>query len=171
VFLATTAGTDLTTAKIVSEALRVKFNYLTGYKGAPEAILAVSRGEADAIMGILNIVSKRIENGELRPLFVLQRKRANMPFPELPNADSVARPDLASLGLYRSFAAPPDLPAQVQTRLTELIQKALNDSELAEWSHKTGNQIQPETAAETADHYREMRKFLAGYKHLLGGAK
>jgi tripartite-type tricarboxylate transporter receptor subunit TctC len=170
-FLATTAGTDLTSAKIVSEALRTKFNYLTGYKGAPEAILAVSRGEADAIMGILNIVAKRIENGELRPLLVLQRKRANMPFPELPNADSVGRPELASLGLYRPFAAPPNLPEGVQTRLTELIQKALNDSELADWSQKTGNQIQPETAAETIAHYREIRKFLGGYKHLLGGAR
>lgn len=167
IFLATAGGTDLTSGKIVAEALKLNFNFLTGYKNAPEALLAIERGEADAGLGILNIVASKIANGDLKPLLVFQRAGPRAKLPELPNADTIGRPELAELGLYRAFAGPPGLPDPIRKQLTDLLWKAFNDDVLKEWSSKTRNPIEPETAQQAANRYQAQKKFLSAYKHLL----
>lgn len=167
IFVATTGGTDLTNGKIVAEALKLDFKFLTAYKGAPEAMLAVTRAEADAGMGILNVIAGMAKAGDLKPLVVFQRAGPNLAYPSALNADTIGRPELGALGLYRAFAAPPGLPDAVRKSLIDLMQKALRDPTLAEWSTRTGNPIAPETAGEAAARYAEQKRFLQTYKHLL----
>lgn len=167
IFVATGGGTDLTSGKIVAEALKLNFKFLTGYKNAPDALLAVERGEGDIGLGILNIIAPKIDSGALKPLLVFQHGGPKASYPELPNAASVGKPELAALGLYRAFAAPPNLPPAVGARLIELVWMALNDPYLKEWSAKSNNPIAPETAEQASRRYAEQKQFLVGYKHLL----
>lgn len=167
IFVATTGGSDLTNGKIAADAYGLEFKYLTGYKGAPEGLLAVTRGEADASMAVANIVAPYVANGDLRPLLVFQNNAKRAVFPDVPTTEDLGHPALAHMGLYRPFAAPPALPASIREILVTAVQKALRDPELADWSAKSGNPIDPETAEETAARYAAQKAFLVRYKHLL----
>jgi tripartite-type tricarboxylate transporter receptor subunit TctC len=65
------------------------------------------------------------------------------------------------------FAAPPGLPAMVRTRLVDVVQKALQDPELAAWADKTNFPLDVGTPEQTRKLYTDQRVFLTSYRHLL----
>ena len=146
VFFATAGGTDYSSARIMASVLKLNAKFLTGYKGGPDAQLAVVRGEADAGVAPDVTIKSRIENKDLKALLTFQDKTTKPLFPTVPVAADVGHPELANLGLYRLFAAPPGMPAAVRTKLIGLVQKALNDPELAAWGQKSNFPIDPGTA-------------------------
>lgn len=166
-FFATTASNDLAMAKIVADALQLKAKYLTGYTGAPDAHLAIIRGEADAGLGIDVAISKYLESGDLKQLVWFQKRGARGTPTGVPTADDIGHPELANIGLYRMFAAPPGLPDAVRRKLVDAIQAALNDPELAKWSKVTNFPLDPGTPEDAKKLYAEQKAFLTGYQHLL----
>ena len=167
VFFATAGGTDYSTARITASVLGINAKFLTGYKGGPDAQLAVVRGEADAGIGPDVTITPRIGSHELKPLLALQSKASKPMFPGLAVADDVGHPELANLGLYRLFAAPPGMPEGVRTALIGLVQKALNDPELAAWGKKSNFPVDPGSAEAAKKLYTDQKMFLIRYKHLL----
>lgn len=167
VFFATAGGTDYATARIAASVLKINAKFLTGYKGGPDAQLAVVRGEADAGIGPDVTITPRIRSHELKPLLALQSKATKPMFPGLAVADDVGHPELANLGLYRLFAAPPGMPEGIRKTLIGLVQKALNDPELDAWGKKSNFPVDPGTAEAAKKLYTDQTAFLTRYKHLL----
>jgi len=166
-FIATTASTDFALAKIVAAALHLQVKYLTGYTGGPDTHLAIIRGEADAGLGMDVTIAKYLASGDLKQLIWFQKRGARDAPADVPTADDVGHPELANLGLYRMFAAPPDLPDAVRTKLTDAVQAALHDPELAAWGKAAQFPLDLGSAEQAKQLYVEQRAFLTGYKALL----
>ncbi len=166
-FVATTGSNDLAMAKIVADALGLKVKYLTGYSGGPATHLAIMRGEADAGLGMDVTIAKHLETGDLKQLVWFQKRGARGTPAGVPTADDVGHPELANLGLYRMFAAPPGLPDPVRQKLVDAVQAALNDPDLAKWAQQTNFPIDPGTPGQAKRLYSEQKAFLTGYRALL----
>lgn len=168
-FIATTGGNMLAAARIALATLKTDAKYLTSFQGGPDTHLAVMRGEADAAMGIDLTIQRHVETGELKRLLAFQRKDSRGVPAGVPTVDHIGHPELANLSLYRMFAAPPGLPDDVRTRLTDAVQKALNDAELKRWSETTNSPIDPGTPADARRFYEEQRVFMKrNVEHLRG---
>ena len=118
-------------AKIVASALQLNAKFLTGYNGGPEAQLAIIRGEADAGLGMDVTIAKHLESGDLKQLVWFQKSGARGTPVGVLTADDIGHPELANLGLYRMFAAPPGLPPDVEKKLISVVQAALHSPGLA----------------------------------------
>jgi tripartite-type tricarboxylate transporter receptor subunit TctC len=166
-FIATTGSNDLAMAKIVAAALGLKVKYLTGYNGGPETHLAIIRGEADAGLGMDVTIARHLETGDLKQLVWFQRRGARGTPAGVPTADDVGHPELANLGLYRLFAAPPGLPDGVRSKLVQAMQDALSDPELAKWAQQTSFPIDPGPPDEAKKLYTEQKAFLISHRALM----
>jgi tripartite-type tricarboxylate transporter receptor subunit TctC len=166
-YFATTGSNDLAMAKIVASAMKLNAKFLTGYNGGPEAQLAVIRGEADAGLGMDVTIAKHLAAGDLKQLVWFQKRGARDTPAGVLTADDIGHPDLANLGLYRMFAAPPGLPDTAGRKLSDIVQAALNDPELADWAKTTHFPIDPGTPEEAKRLYAEQRRFLLRYRDLL----
>lgn len=166
-YLATTASNDFAMAKIMANALGLKVNFLTGYNSGPETHLAMIRGEADAGLGIDVTIAKHLESGDLKQLVWFQKTGARSTPANVPTANDIGHPELVNLGLYRMFAAPPGLPEPVRRKLTDIVQAALNDPELARWAKVSNFPIDPATPEEAKALYTEQKKFLTAHRPLL----
>ena len=166
-FFATTGSNDLAMAKIAAAVLGIKAHFLTAYSGGPATHLAIIRGEADAGLGIDVAIAKHLASGDLRELVWFAKKGARGTPDGVATADDVGHPELANLSLNRVFAAPPGLPQLVRNRLIDVVQKALNDPELAAWATKTHFPLDVGTPEQTRKLYTDQRVFLTSYRHLL----
>ncbi len=166
-YLATTGSNDLAMAKIVTNAMQLNVKFLTGYNGGPETQLAIIRGEADAGLGMDVTIAKHLESGDLKQLVWFRKSGARGTPAGVLTADDIGHPELANLGLYRMFAAPPSLPDTARRKLSDIVQAALNDSELANWAKRTRFPIDPGTPEEAKRLYAEQRTFLFRYRDLL----
>ena len=166
-FIATTASNDLAMAKIVADALHLNVKYLTGYSGGPDTHLAIIRGEADAGLGMDVTIAKYLKSGDLKQLVWFQKRGERDTPTDVPTADDVGHPELANLGLYRMFAAPPGLPAPVQAKLTDVLQAALHSPDLAAWSKQAQFPLDLGSAKKAEALYVEQKAFLGKYKTLL----
>ena len=133
-FIATTGSNYFAMAKIALREMKAEAKYLTGYNGGPETHLAVIRGEADASFGIDVTIAKHLASGDLKQLAWFQKRGARGTPAGVPTADDIGLPQLANLGLFRMFAAPPDLPDPIRGKLTDMVQAALGHPDLAKWA-------------------------------------
>jgi tripartite-type tricarboxylate transporter receptor subunit TctC len=170
-FFATTGSNDYAMARIVTQTMQFKAQFLNSYTGGPATHLAIIRGEADAGLGIDVAIAKHINSGDLKQLIWFQKSGARGAPPGVPTANDVGHPELANLGLYRMLAAPPALPDAVRKELADVVQKALNDPELADWATKTDFPIDPGTPDEAKQFYAEQKAFLTTHRELLKTAK
>lgn len=166
-FFATTGSNDLAMAKIAASVLGVKAQFLTSYSGGPATHLAIIRGEADAGLGIDVAIRRHLASGDLRQLVWFAKKGGRGMPSGVATADDVGHPELANLSLNRVFAAPPGVPDGVRTRLVEVVQKALNDPELAAWAAKANFPLDVGTPEQTQKLYSDQKIFLTRYRHLL----
>ena len=166
-FIATTGSNDLAMAKIVAATLHLDVKYLTGYSGGPDTHLAIIRGEADAGLGMDVTIAKYLKSGDLKQLVWFQKRGARDMPAGVPTADDVGHPELANLGLYRMFAAPPGLPAIVKAKLTSIVQAALHSPALAAWSQQAQFPLDIGSPDKAQELYVEQKNFLEKYKNFL----
>ena len=162
-FIATTGTNDDAMIKIVMSVLHAKAKYLSSFRGAPETQLAVIRGEADAALSITETVAGNLASGDLRQLVWFQRKAAAGAPANVPSADDIGHPELANIGLYRVFAAPPGLDSAVRDKLASALQQTLQDKEFLSWSARSGFPIDAGDAGAAKRLYQEQRLFLSKY--------
>lgn len=167
IFFATAGGSDYTLAKIMAEVLKLNAKFVTGYKGAPAAHLAVVRGEADATLGVNTTLASKVANGDLKPLLTFQDNTTKPQFAGVKTASDIGQPELANLRLYRLFVAPPGLPQAVRGKLTALVETAVNAPALAAWGEKAKKPVHPISAAGAEKLYRDQKAFLTRFRHLL----
>lgn len=159
-FIASTGSNDFAMAKIALREMKAEARFLTGYSGGPETHLAVIRGEADASFGIDVTIARHLASGDLKQIAWFQKRGARGTPTGVPTVDDIGLPQLANLGLYRMFAAPPELPEPVRVKLTEMVQKSLRHPELAKWAETSKFPIDAGTPEEAKRLYDEQKTFL-----------
>ena len=166
-FIATTGTNDDAMMKIVMSTMNAKGKFLSSFRGAPEAQLAVVRGEADAALSITETAAGNIASGELRQLIWFQKKGSPGAPANVLTSDDISHPELANIGLYRVFAAPPGLDPAVKDKLALALTKTLEDKDFQEWSLKSGFPIDAGSADKARQMYEEQKAFLSKYSELL----
>jgi len=163
----TTTGPDGTAygvTMIATELLGIKLQLITGYKGSSEYVAAAVRGDGDAVVTNLPILSRFEAGQSLRLLASFTKDNTR---PDVPNAPALGFPQLADITVERMVAAPPNLPADLKKILVEAIDKAVNDPAVVALSEKAGMglalQSPDEVAADVhaqANFFDKWRKYL-----------
>lgn len=137
-------------AAIMCEALKIDCQVVIGYKGSNEAVLAVVRGEMDAIYSSDTSANSYVKSGQTRPIVTLSREKSRF-FPDLPTIfESVKltpeqewwfnlRATLDALG--RILVTSPNLPPERLAFLQASVKKMLTDPALIAEGEKTQRYI------------------------------
>lgn len=157
-------------ATTACEALSLKCQLITGYKGSKEASLAAIRGEADGIMITESSGAKISKGGKLLPIAILDRDKGEL-FPDAPTVFEAAkmsddkawwidfRSGIAKVG--RTLVTGPEVPDDRIEYLREKIKGVLTDPAVVAEGAKIGRDVRYEAPAETV-------KFIKG---VLGSLK
>ena len=150
---------------IAGDAMGLKIQFVSGYTGTGEMIMALMRGEVDALSLSLGVATGRIQAGDLHPLLVTTSEAAEVDpiFEGLPQlfgesgltsslsksaaADTEALVQLMRVG--RVIAAPPGLDESLFRCMSEAVCETLSDPELIRASRERLSPIQAVCAAET----------------------
>jgi tripartite-type tricarboxylate transporter receptor subunit TctC len=126
---------------VLNHALKTKFKIVEGYQGAPDALLAVERGEVEGVCntyGALKASGDHIRTGRVRVIF----RAEEAPFAELPNVPSIfeySKTDAAtqlmrfifsSVEFGRPYVMPPETPADRADAMRKAMAAAAKDPEL-----------------------------------------
>jgi len=151
------AATAYVTAKIVMETLGCDYKMITGYKGTSEAITAMLRGEVDASVRPLGSTAKYVKSGDLKVIMKLNKE----------DAAAVGKPELGKLGLYRMFAGPPGMSADLTKKVSDALVRAANSPEMKEFVKKKRDSFQGMGAAEADKLNRDLLAYYGRYKSML----
>lgn len=140
------AGTGPTTVTqylplVAKSALGMKFNIVTGYRGAGEAFLAMERGEAGGACTVLNNIMGThptwIPEGKVNVLFHTGTEPSKA-LPKTPSIYQYVKDDEQRQVIFfvnsgvefgRPFAAPPGIPAERLKMFREAFAAAMKDAE------------------------------------------
>jgi tripartite-type tricarboxylate transporter receptor subunit TctC len=151
-----------TTPAVLRGALGMKFRVVEGYKGAPDVILAIERGEVQGICQTVAGISTSnpgwLNDGKLVVLFNLERK----PLPELraPSVFSFAKTEeqrqvlafyTSNTELGRPITAPPGLPKDRLTALRRAFDATMKDPAFMAEAGKQKLQINALTGEELTE--------------------
>ena len=159
---------------IAGAALGLKIQFVSGYTGTGEMIMALMRGEVDALSLSLGVAAGRIHAGDLRPVLVTTSDAAEMDpvFEGLPAlfgeagltssisqaaaADAEALVQLMKAG--RVVAAPPNMDESLFQCMSGAVCETLSDPELVRASRERLSPIQAICAAQTRRNALEARE-------------
>ncbi|WP_207458163.1 tripartite tricarboxylate transporter substrate binding protein [Azospirillum sp. SYSU D00513] len=119
------------------------------YKGGAPAISDLIGGHADASFQNQGSVATQIKAGKLKLLGVTADKRTET-FPDTPTMAEAGIKDMAVYS-WQAVAAPKGLPADVKSKLSDALSKALNDAEVQARFKDMGFEVVNNTSAEFAD--------------------
>jgi tripartite-type tricarboxylate transporter receptor subunit TctC len=142
------AGSSLSIVPtVLNHVLGTKFRVVQGYSGAPEAMLAIERGEVEGVCNSLAQFRSHadlIRDGKLRLL--LHAEEAPIPeHPDLPSVFKFAKSEeqkqflrfvFSSVEFGRPYVLPPEVPAERVRILRRAMAEALKDPELIAEAHK-----------------------------------
>ena len=152
------AGSSLSIVpSVLNEVLGTKFKVIEGYKGAPEALLAIERGEVEGVCNTwaqFRAHQHLFEQGKLKILFRAEEGDA----PALANVPSIfekARSEeqrqlmrfiFSSVEFGRPYVLPPDVPGAIAQIFRTAFISAVEDAELQEEARKTNLDMSHRTA-------------------------
>lgn len=160
-------GTAFSAAVIANHLLGIRATYISGYKGSNDYVVAAIRGDGDAVVTTLPLLRQMQAGGLLRILATFEDKSS---VPDTADATSLGQKDLSSIVLERIVAAPPKLPAEIQSILSTALAKALRTPEIAEAAAKQGTLLSILSPDETAALIARQAKFYDTWKTLLDAA-
>ncbi len=150
---------------IVSDVMHFPVQMLGGYKGSAEYILAVVRGDGDLTVAPVSVLKKFIEAGDMRGLFSTEKVSS---VKGVPTVASVGYPQLTGLGVDRYVIAPPGLPDQITSVLSDALVKAMNDPELVAKAKKTGEPLAPLPHKEAKSAAEQSLELYLKHKSVIG---
>jgi tripartite-type tricarboxylate transporter receptor subunit TctC len=163
----TTTGPDGTAygvTMIATELLGIRLQLITGYKGSSEYVAAAVRGDGDAVITNLPILSRFEASQSLRLIASFTTGGARH---DIPDAAALGQPQLADLMVERMVGAPPNLPPDIKKILVEAIDKAVNDPAVAALSEKAGMGLALQSPDEVVADIRSQASFFARWKKFL----
>ncbi|NIN36676.1 MAG: hypothetical protein GTO60_16915, partial [Gammaproteobacteria bacterium] len=158
------SSTSYIATTIVSEALEIPYQVVTGYKGSGEYILGVMRGDVDAAFANYSTVQSYLESGDVKMLAIIGQDSDD---PAISDADDLGFPELGNIKIVRMIGAPPGLPDDIKATLEAAILSALDDPEFKAWLDATGNDVFIANAEQTTQSISEMSAFYDKFKQYL----
>jgi len=163
----TTTGPDGTAygvTMIATELLGIRLQLITGYKGSSEYVAAAVRGDGDAVITNLPILSRFEASQSLRLIAAFTTGGTRH---DIPDAAALGQPQLADLLVERMVGAPPNLHPDIKKILVEAIDKAVNDPAVAALSEKAGMGLALQSPDEVVADIRSQASFFAKWKKFL----
>jgi tripartite-type tricarboxylate transporter receptor subunit TctC len=128
------------------------------YKGGGPSLMAVVAGEVQMTFDTVSTSLQLIQDGKLRPLAIVGRKRAPE-LPDVPAMPEVGFPAVTS-GAWTALMAPRDTPPAVIARLNAATNAALGGDPMKTALAKLGAEPRGGTPQDLADHIqREIAKW------------
>jgi tripartite-type tricarboxylate transporter receptor subunit TctC len=128
---------------ILGETLGFKVNFITGYPGSAEMMIALARGDGE--LGLMNVTSQLqfIQSGDVRPLVIFGDKVDPVAPSAIPAKESLN--EEISFSTTRAIGISPEVSDEVVTYWRAIFAELLVDPEFAAWSERTRRPIAPET--------------------------
>jgi tripartite-type tricarboxylate transporter receptor subunit TctC len=158
------SSTSYIATTIVSDALAIPYEVVTGYAGSSEYILGVIRGDVDAAFANLSTVRPYLDSGEVKALAIIG---ADSTDPAIPDATALGIPQLNNITVVRMLGASPGLPAEIKATLENAVRAAVNDPGFQDWLKQTGNELHYADAAATTAAVADMAGFYENFKQQL----
>jgi tripartite-type tricarboxylate transporter receptor subunit TctC len=144
---------DFFLAAVLSESIGFPLEYVTGFEGQGDAMLAITKGDATGQIWAYSAAAPFIDSGEQIPLMVTGKERMDE-LPDVPTAielvdDPTALEAFAEVNDYhRGFFAPPNMSAELTEEIREGVDCALSNDELLEKAEAAQMPIDPLGGAE-----------------------
>jgi tripartite-type tricarboxylate transporter receptor subunit TctC len=155
------SSTSYIATTIISDALEIPYQVITGYTGSSEYLVGVMRGDIDAAFVNLSTVRPYLESGDVKMLALFGIKSDN---PAIADAFSLGIPELNNINVIRMMGAPPGLPDDIKTILETAMLAAMDDPEFKAWLQQTGNDVHPAGAEETTQAIGDMAAFYERFR-------
>jgi tripartite-type tricarboxylate transporter receptor subunit TctC len=139
------ASTTFLAAEVLRQEAKLNMVHVP-YKGAPEAVTAIVRGDANFYFAPIPSAQSLGAAGKVRALAVNSAKRA----PQLPDVPTVAEAALPNYKYEAWFGvmAPAGTPAAILNKVSQDIAAVLKMKDVIDQMHKVGNIPMPTTPAE-----------------------
>jgi tripartite-type tricarboxylate transporter receptor subunit TctC len=163
----TTTGPDGTAygvTMIATELLGIRLQLITGYKGSSEYVAAAVRGDGDAVITNLPLLSRFEASKSLRLIATFTTGGTRH---DIPDAAALGEPQLADLLVERMVGAPPNLPPDIKKVLVEAIDKAVNDPTVVSLTEAAGIGLALQSSDEVAADVRSQANFFTKWKKYL----
>ncbi len=108
------------------------------YKGTSEATTALVAGQIDFACGSIGTFLQLIKSGSLRAVMVTTPQRIAA-LPDTPTARELGYPEMERMTGWSAVYGPPNLPAEVVTKLGELMKSLVNDAAWVRTTELTGS--------------------------------
>lgn len=158
-------GTAYVATMIGAQLLGLRKQLITGYKGSADYVVAAVRGDSDAVVAAIPTTMRYVRGGTVRPIASFETHSS---VPGIPDATTLAQPDLDKISVERLVAAPPGVPADVQSILSTALSKALSDPIVVNWAKENDLIMKPKTPQQAAAILNEQRAFFDKWKSVLG---
>ncbi len=133
-------STDYFATKVFCASLGVKCELVSGYTDSPNSVVAVTRGDVDAVVHSLATLQQLQASHLAKIIFVFQEKS---PIPGVEDATSIGKPDLGQIFQWRPVVGPPKLPADIVATLSTALVKAAKGPAAAKWASGLGTTLFP----------------------------
>jgi tripartite-type tricarboxylate transporter receptor subunit TctC len=131
-------STDYFATRVFNNALGLNFRQVLGYTGSSPTMIAVARGDVDAVVHSLATLQALQGSGLIRIIFAFQDQE-----PGVENAISIGQPELAEIYQWRPVAAPPGLPDSIVKILSDALTEAAGTKDAAAWAKTAGTTLYP----------------------------
>jgi tripartite-type tricarboxylate transporter receptor subunit TctC len=133
-------STDYFATRVFNAALGLNFRQVLGYTGSSPTMIAVARGDVDAVVHSLATLEAMQGSGLIRIIFVFQDKS---PLPGIDDATSIGHPELGDIYQWRPVAAPPGVPLPIVNTLSDALVAAASTPDAAAWAKTAGTTLYP----------------------------
>jgi tripartite-type tricarboxylate transporter receptor subunit TctC len=157
-------GTSFMATVIAANLLNIDGKYITGYGGSADYIVGAIRGDADAVVAANSSLRQYTGGGGIRIIATFEREST---LPGVPDAMALGQPELAQIIIERMVAGPPGLPADIRETLTNALDDAVRDPEVASWAESVDIPWTPNPRGEADRIFRELAAFFEKWKNVL----
>jgi tripartite-type tricarboxylate transporter receptor subunit TctC len=157
-------STDYFATRVFNTALGMNYRQVLGYTGSSPTMIAVARGDVDAVVHSLATLQAMQGSGLIRIIFVFQNQSG---LPGIDTAASIGHPELEEIYQWRPVAAPPGLPPDVINTLASSLVSAANTPAAAAWAKTAGTTLFPLDHAGTLQMVETQKRLVDKWKTVL----
>jgi len=157
-------STDYFATKVFASALGFKVSLVSGYNDSPNSVVAVTRGDVDAVVHSLATLKQLEASGLAKIIFVFQEAS---PIPGVEDATTIKQPDLGQIFQWRPVVGPAGLPPDVIATLSSAPVKSVNTPDAASWAAGLGTTLFPLDQAGTLAMLKTQEALIAKWQHAL----
>ncbi len=156
-------GTAYAATVIGTKLLGIRSQLITGYRSSADYVVAAIRGDSDAVIAGYPTAMRFVRGNQIRLLATFRSE----PGSPIPDAVALNQPDLDQIRIERVVGAPPGLPLEIRSILTNALAKAVIDPKVVAWAKENDIVMLPKTAPQTAALVGQQRLFFEKWRSFL----